>query len=316
MNMTMRQIRAFAAVAEHGSFTAAARQLHLTQSALSVLVRELERELGVRLFDRSTRRVQLTTAGRDLGPHVERALRELHEAVDHIARLRDKRRGFLRVAAPQLVACTLIPPAIAVWRERFPAVEVELKDTLPEGMLAEVLLGRAELGVAGHAASELSRRTLLKDRHWLVCRPDDPLATQRELRWSALRDRPFIAPTQRFIERLEAACAEHANARAPVPTAEASFTTTALGMVQSGLGLTACPTYAAPLIKAYGLKMVPLVAPVFYREVCIYSVPGKSLSPAAESFVELLHEFARRRPDDLLWSDSAVRTRRKAGPRE
>ena len=81
MNLTLRQLRAFAAVAETGSFTAAARQLHLTQSALSVLVRELEREIGVQLLDRHTRRVQLSEAGREFLPSVHRLLGDLAGAV-------------------------------------------------------------------------------------------------------------------------------------------------------------------------------------------------------------------------------------------
>ena len=74
MNLTLRQLRAFDAVAETGSFTAAAARLHLTQSALSVLVRELEREMGVQLFDRHTRRVLLSEAGREFQPSVQRLL--------------------------------------------------------------------------------------------------------------------------------------------------------------------------------------------------------------------------------------------------
>jgi DNA-binding transcriptional LysR family regulator len=116
MNLTLRQLRAFAAVAETGSFTAAAQQLHLTQSALSVLVRELEREMGVQLLDRHTRRVQLTEAGREFLPSVHRLLGDLTTAVAGVTDLRDKKKGVLRLAAPQLMACTLMPRVIAVYR--------------------------------------------------------------------------------------------------------------------------------------------------------------------------------------------------------
>ena len=80
-NLSLRQLRAFEAVATEGSFTKAAQRLFLTQSALSVLVRDMERELGLSLFDRHTRRVELSEAGRDFYPHVRRMLNELAVAV-------------------------------------------------------------------------------------------------------------------------------------------------------------------------------------------------------------------------------------------
>src|SRR4051794_13882074 len=135
MNLTLRQLRAFEAVADLGSFTEAARRLHLTQAAMSVLVRELENGLGGRLLHRHPRRVELSEAGRDFHVFVQRLLRELDDAVQGVASLRDKRRGLLRVAAPQLMACTLMPRVIAGYQQRFPEVEVRLIDTLPEQML-------------------------------------------------------------------------------------------------------------------------------------------------------------------------------------
>src|SRR5690606_24676409 len=133
--LTLRQLRAFVAVAEAGSFTAAARTLHLTQSALSVLVRELEREMGVQLLDRHTRQVLLTEAGREFLPSAQRLLAELAGAVAGVTDLRDKKKGVLRLAAPQLMACAFMPPVIAAYRARYPDVEVRLADTLPERLL-------------------------------------------------------------------------------------------------------------------------------------------------------------------------------------
>src|SRR5437762_11728002 len=103
-NLTLRQLRAFTAVAEFGSFTAAGASLSLTQSALSVLVRELEHALGTRLFDRHTRRVVLTEAGSELLPHATRALAEVTAAIASVGELRDCKRGRVRVAAPQTMA--------------------------------------------------------------------------------------------------------------------------------------------------------------------------------------------------------------------
>ena len=297
MNLTLRQLRAFVAVAETGSFTAAAATLHLTQSALSVLVRELEREMGVQLFDRHTRRVLLSEAGREFQPSVQRLLADLAGAVADVTDLRDKKRGVLRLAAPQLMACTLMPRVIAAYRERHPDIDVRLADTLPEHLLAGVLSGEVELAVGQDVAVDaaIERRTLFRDRHWLICPPDHPFARRRKVRWSELGPYTFIAPTrdfrQRVLPELEADAREF---MLRATTQEVSYMTTALGMVASGLGLTVCPTYSASLVRAHGLQMVRLDQPDFHREVCVYGASKRSLSPAAASFVALLEGFVQK----------------------
>ncbi|SFM22294.1 LysR family transcriptional regulator [Variovorax sp. OV329] len=294
MNLTLRQLRAFLAVADCASFTEAARQLHLTQAAMSVLVRELEAELGVRVLDRSTRRVDLTEAGRDLYPFAQRVLRELEDAVHSVGELRDKKKGLLRVAAPQMMACTLMPQVIAAYRERHPQVEVQLSDTVPELMLERVLSAQVELAVGPDVAAppELERRPLLRDRHHFICQPDHPLARRKQVRWRELAGLPFIAPTHDFMRRLAPELAA-AGLEAPMvlPVHQVSYMTTALGLVAAGLGVSAVPSYAAPLVQGHGLVMRPLVDPVFYREVCIFSAAARSLSPAAQSFVEFMADF-------------------------
>jgi DNA-binding transcriptional LysR family regulator len=295
MNITLRQLRAFVAVADRGSFTAAAGQLHLTQSALSVLVRELERELGVRLFDRSTRHVHLAEPGRDFYPSALRVLNELDHAVTSVGDLRDKKKGLLRLAAPQLMACTLMPPVIAGFAQAFPEVNVKLYDTPPDRMLGALGAGEVELAVGPDSGSEqaLERRPLLRDRHWLICRPEHALTRKRKVRWSDLAGSPFIAPTRDFMPRLQLQLDQAARGVRIEPAHEVSYMTTAMGMVAAGLGVTACPSYSAPLARAYGLAMRLLVEPQFYREVSIYSLAGKSLSPAAEAFAAFAQAFVK-----------------------
>ena len=114
------------------------------------------------------------------------------------------------------------------------------------------------------------------------------------MRWHELAPYTFIAPTRDFRQRVlpELGPAERAYMLRP-ETQEVSYMTTALGMVASGLGLTVCPTYSAPLVRAHGLQMVRLESPDFHREVCVYSAARRTLSPAAASFVEVLERFAR-----------------------
>jgi len=291
-NLTLRQLRAFAAVAELGSFTAAAARMHVTQSALSVLVRELERELGARLFDRHTRRVLLTETGQELLPYANRVFAELEQAALSVGGLRDKSRGRLRLAMPQLMASTLGARAVAAFHHQHPGVVIELHDTPTDQLVAQVLSGEVELaiGVEVPSSADIQRRTLLRDRHWLVCPAAHPLAQRAQVRWRDLASAPFISPTRDFMRWLEPLLAPRG--LQPVPAHTVAYVSTALGLVVAGLGVTVVPTYGGALARAWGLVLRPLVTPVFERDVQIYAAPGRSLTPAAQAFVAVLAALA------------------------
>ncbi len=293
LNLTLRQLRAFDAVATEGSFTKAANTLFLTQSALSVLIREMERELGVTVFDRHTRRVELSDAGHDLYPYVRRVLNELSEGVSSVMDMRDKKKGVLRIAAPQLMACTLMLMVLAVFHQQHPGIDIRLQDVLQQHLLERVQSGDVELAIGPDGELDeagLRRQAFLKDRHWLVCRQDDPLADKSSLRWQELGGCNFVAPGRDFKARMQKALGVFSEPLLLNSGYETSYFTTAFGLVAAGMGVTLCPTYARPLVQAYGLKMLPISDPAFFREVCIYSQSIKELSPAATAFVACLNE--------------------------
>ena len=296
---TLRQLRAFAAVAETGSFTAAAAQLNLTQSALSVLVRELEGDVGVRLFDRHTRGVVLSEAGREFQPKVRRLLADLNEAVTSLAELGTRKRGLVRLAAPQLIASAVLPGVIAAYREKFPGIDVRLTDALPENLLEALATGAADLAFGHELPHDESvvASVFLEDPFWLICRPDHPLGGRRQVRWSEVAAHTFIGPTRdfrrRLIPELDAATRERITSGTPQ---DVSYLTTALGLVMAGQGVTAGPSYAARLVRAYGLRMIKLGSPVFQRRVSVYRVLRRDPTPAAAAFIEGLHEFMRAHP--------------------
>ncbi|WP_338759409.1 LysR family transcriptional regulator [Massilia sp. METH4] len=296
MNITLRQLRAFLAVATCGNFTGAAKQLNLTQSALSILVRELEAELGIRLFDRNTRKVELSAAGRDFYPFAEKIQQDLDAAIGSVTSLKDFRRGIVRIASPQLMSCTLMPRVIAAYRARYPDIQLVLVDTLPELVVQKVATQEVDLGVGpeGVQHDEIHRAPLLSDRHLLVCTKDHPLAQLGRVTWKDLEPYPFIAQTRDYNARLLLDLNMWSNNLQIKPVYEVSYMTTTLGMVASGLGITACPSYAEPLVKAYQLEMKPLNEPEFIREVCIFTKVGTLLSPAAESFVSFMQEFVKK----------------------
>jgi DNA-binding transcriptional LysR family regulator len=184
INLTLRQLRAFVAVATLRGFTAAGKQLHLSQSALSGLVKELEDGLGMRLLNRNTREVSLTQAGAEFLPLARRVLTDVHDAVAGMSDLKHQRRGIVRVAALELLSCTLLPNGIAAFQRTFPRLEVRLSDSVIEQVLAKVGSGEVDLGIGPEPARdpEIERTLFLTAPFQLVCRRDHRLAQRARAR--------------------------------------------------------------------------------------------------------------------------------------
>lgn len=296
MNPTLRQMRAFVAVAKTGNFTLAAQNLHVTQSALSGLIKELEQTLEAKVIDRSTRRITLTEIGKELYPLFSQMIDDLDGALANVADHTRLKKGIVRIAAPQLLSCTLLPEAIAAYRGQYPDIEVHLKDTAVESVIARVLSGEADLGIGPERdpAPPLDARPLFEMPFALVFPKGHELERQARVTWQDVARFPLISLQGQFTERLLDEV--HAALRdMPLkPANEVTFMTTALAMAAAGLGVTVCMPYAAPLVTLYGLVMKPLEEPVLSRRFFTYTRQGRSLSPAAESFMAFLDDFVVR----------------------
>jgi DNA-binding transcriptional LysR family regulator len=321
MNPTLRQMRAFVALAKTGNFTLAAQYMHVTQSALSGLIKELEQTLGVRVVDRSTRRIALTETGNELSPLFSQMIDDLDRALANIADQAQLRKGIVRVAVPQLMACTLLPQVIAAWRTRYPDIGISLSDSPVEAVTTRVLSGETDFGIGPErdSAPQLEARELMEMPFEAVIPPDHPLAKRRRLGWSELAAHPLITLRGQFTERLLADMgsghrggkgagsddggsddggSDDSDSRADTlraltlrPAHEVTYMTTALAMVASGLGVTVCMPYAAPLVRLHGLRMLPLDAPVLTRRFFVYTREQRSLSPAAAAFIAFLFDW-------------------------
>jgi DNA-binding transcriptional LysR family regulator len=295
MNPTLRQMRAFVALARTGNFTLAAQAMHVTQSALSGLIKELEQTLGARVVDRSTRKAFLTDIGQELYPLFKQMIDDLDGALANVADHTRLKKGTVRIAAPQLLSCTLMPDAIAAYRRQHPDIDVRLGDTAVEGVINRVLSGEADLGIGPERAPAppLDARLLFEMPFALVFPRGHALETQPRVTWKDLARHPFISLQGQFTEQL----LDDVNAslrELPVtPSNEVTFMTTALAMVSAGLGVTVCLPYAAPLATLYGLVLRPLEEPVLSRRFLLYTRPGRSLSPAAQSFITFLEAFVQ-----------------------
>ncbi len=293
MSPSLRQMRALVALAKTGSFTLAAEHLHITQSALSGLIKELEQVTGVRVVERSTRKMHLSEIGRELYPLFDKMIQDLDGAMADLASRKALKKGMVRIAAPQMMACTLLPEVIAAYRQHYPAVQVRLVDCPVENVSARVLSGEVDFGIGPErdTTPELAAQ-LLFDMPFVLVFPDQhPLRQKPRLAWADVNDYPFIALQGQFTERLLRDMHGSFRELSLNPSNEVTFMTTALAMVSAGLGLTVCLPYAEPMVKLYQLQMRQLHEPELTRRFFIYSKNGRSLSPAADSLIAFLHKF-------------------------
>ena len=298
MNVTLRQMRAFIAVARTGSFTLAAESLYITQSALSGLIKELEQTLGVRLVDRSTRRVQLTSIGENLCPQLETVLNDLDSVLHRVNDERILNTGTVRIAITQLLASTLMPDLIAAYQQEYPAIQVKLIDSPTDAVMARVFAGDAELGIGPEREpnSDIKSTPLFHGPFMAVCPTDHPLAKKRRLYWAELIKYPIIALQGQFTERLAQELRENDVKIDFTPHAEVAYMATAFSMVKAGLGVSLCIPYAASLAEGYGLKLTLLTGPEVRRSFDVFTRKGRSLSPAAKSFLDFIGPRIRAMP--------------------
>jgi DNA-binding transcriptional LysR family regulator len=290
MNVTLRQLQAFIAVADSGNFTRAAERLRVAQSAVSVSVRELEIELAIRLLDRTTRRVELTDAGREFRGHAEKVIADLDGAIRDARDLVERKRGRITLCAPPLLAATLLPAAIAAFHHDYPGVQITLRDLPTDQIVAAVKTGTADIGVGTFAAAEpgLTRTPLFRDTLMVFCSTRDPLRRLKSPRWKDLEGLPFIVLTRQSAVRglVDYAC--EAAGLAITPTFEVTQIATALALVESGLGVSALPSYALRSLKTRQVIARPLREPSVTRDVLIINRPGRSPPVALPEFLAKL----------------------------
>ncbi|QJR13438.1 LysR family transcriptional regulator [Usitatibacter palustris] len=295
MNLNLKQLRAFSAVARSASFTRAAVRLHLTQPALTVQVRDLESALGVRLFDRNTRQVKLTAIGRDLLPTLERVLADLDAVAEDTRQLAAGHRGRVRVAALPSICATRLPRAIAQLAKTHPAIRVELRDTVAQRIIALVAAEEVDFGIGSFEGlgREFELLPYTTDRLAAVFRKGHALDKRATLKLEDLAEWPLIFMDTQSSVRAHVERTFSARGIAKPPAFEVTYMATAVGLVRAGLGVSLLPTSALELELATGLRVHPLRDAALRRNISIVRRAGRTFSPAAQRLLEALRAEAR-----------------------
>lgn len=292
--LTLRQIEAFIAVAEVSSFTAAAARVGLTAQAVSQLVAELEAVLGFRLFDRTTRKVELSSAGRDFLASAETLLRHARAAESVADDVRHRASGVVRIGAPLVLASAVLPMAIRDYAAQRPKVVVRIRDVAVDHLVDAVAAGDVDLAIGPDRVTgpQVLAQALFDSAWVLWCAKDHALARRRgAIRWSELQAVPLVAAGrdhERSVAQMRLSAPEGLRV---TPVDVVDNITTALGIAAQGIAATLAPAYVAVLANLFGLQMRRVVSPETVRAVCLYRASGRALSPATEGLAEFLTDW-------------------------
>lgn len=283
INFDLQQLQAFVAVAERGSFRAAADSIHLSAPALSRRIDKLETILGVRLFNRTTREVELTGLGRVFLERARTALDDLEAAMLGISEVSATRSGSVTVACVPSAAIYFLPRVIRSFTDQYPKIRIRVIDEAASLVLASVVSGESDFGIAfmGTQMPELDFEAIHGDPFVVAVRADHPLAKRKIVSWKELERERLINVARGSGNRQ---LLDDALAKAglnPKSMLEVSHVATLLGMVEAGLGVAVAPRMALP--KSHRtLVGVALREPETSRTLGLITRHQRALRPAAD----------------------------------
>jgi DNA-binding transcriptional LysR family regulator len=294
MIQNVRHIRAFLAVARLGNFTRAAAELHISQPALTVQIRQLEDALGIRLFDRNKRSVSLTDAGRGMVAPFGRILVDLEQIMSASQDLAGLRRGSLSVATLPSIAASLLPPALRQYKECYPGIAVTIRDAVDDEVTRLVKAAEVDFGIASRMIRDrdLASDPILTDRMAAFFPEDHPLKAVATPSLAEVLCYPLIltgkgSSVRKLVER-----ALDRDGLDMQLAAEANYISTAVGLVRAGLGVAILPQSSIHSSDCTGLAVAPIADSGMVRKIGLIRLTGKTLSPAAAAFVDFLRQAA------------------------
>ena len=291
----LRHIRAFLAAARIGNFTRAAAELHISQSAFTVQIRQLEDALGVTLFDRSKRRIALTAAGRDVLVPLERILLDAEAVVMQTRQLIGLRRGVVRIAALPSLAAELLPLTIHEFRQLYPGIMVEIRDVVAESVVDSVRREDVDFGIGTRMRMdrEITGSPLLEDRLCAFAPLGHPLTRRDSVNLRDLVRHPLILTARDSSVRDILDRALRSEKLLLSPAFEVNYMSTAIGMVRAGLGIAVLPEAAVGAEKIHEVRRLLISRPSLSRRIEIIRRKDRSLSSAAGKMIEILKQRIR-----------------------
>ena len=284
--MDNQNLKAFITVANSGSFSESAEQLHLTQSAISKRIAQLEQQIGKKLFDRIARQVTLTEAGAELLPRALRIIQEYEHALQAINDLSGEASGTLRLAISHHLGLHRLPTVLKQFAQKYPKVTLDIEFMDSEKAYEQVLHGQSEVAIitlALESHHNIHSQKIWNDPLRFICAQDHPLATLTKPELKDLAEYPIILPglntyTGRIIQNLFQQ--EGIPLKAPMST---NYLETISTMVETGLGWSVLPE---TLVRE--LHVMPFEQVSIARELGYIHHMKRSLSNAAVAFLGMM----------------------------
>jgi len=303
-DLTARQLHAVLAVAEYNSFIAAAAFLKTSQPSLTRTIMRVEDVLGVRLFDRSTRRVAITAAGKEFVAVAERMLNDLRISVRSMREVGEEQRGQIIISSIMSVANGLIPAVAAKYRASRPGIEIILREGVHGAVLEDIRSGTADLGATYVdnvpdfvVAKRVSREVfvvILPRGHPLTKIAKRSRVTLTELVNFPLVSLPHESRTRRTIDGAAASAGLTLRHVATV-----TQFTTMMSFVRAGVGIAVVPSGAIAGLLGKDLAVLKLISPRLSRDVGLIWLRERELTPAAQGFAVIFEEMWRHK-DKLI----------------
>ncbi len=295
INCEILDIRIFLAIIDFGGFQRAAEVLSLSQPTLTRRVQMLETSLGAKLFNRSTRQVSVTRAGRDVEVHFRRIAREFENCLVSLTDFGVKPSGVLTIACLETLAAAFLPSVLRVFQEKYPDIRFRIRDATAQKGLDFVANGEAEFGVSslGFSRQELVFTPFFDEQFALACRADHPIAAKKRIRWQDIQDLPLIVSVRSnsriLIDQALAKSGLNLNWSYQISHLSASF-----GLIEEGLGMAVMPILSRPLIDHPIIRIIPLEDPVVKRTIGFIEAKNRQLSRTAEELKETIRNYANQ----------------------
>jgi LysR family carnitine catabolism transcriptional activator len=296
INLSIKHLRAAREVAKAGSFTAAAIGLAMTQPGVSRLISQLERDIGVSLFLRSTRKVALTPAGSEFIESIDRFLSDLDLQVANARGIGGNLRGRLVISCLLSLTHHMVPNTLLSYRKQNPGVEVHLREGLGSEVLDDVRSGIADFGIgnASGLPDDIVAENVIQESCVAVVSKHHALArirsvTLRDLTREPLVSLPLASGLRRLIDGVAATQGITLNHMTIVEQFGSMF-----DFISAGLGLGIVPPSALPGKLPARLKVRPITSPAIVRQIGILRSRDRPLTPPAQIFLALFRPcFAR-----------------------
>jgi len=284
VNIKYRQLKAFSLAAQLGSFAKAAAVLCITQPSFSTQIRELENDLGMSLFERTTRSCRLTIAGQAFLNEMLPILHDMEMAYGRACETGAGRQGQLLLSALPSLSFGLLTEVFSTFHQQYPGIRIMMREELNMPLIETVKRGDVEIGVGSDLTGdpEVGFMPLFFDQLMVVA-PREHAIFKKPMRWSSVEGHPLIMLAMGSAER-----ALQQNRPDVSPAFEVTFMSTAVSMVRHGMGVTILPSSALKGVNMDGLRAAVISGRDCQRTVGILFRKRASLSNAAKAFIKLL----------------------------